>query len=110
MKIHQLPDAASCQVTVSSTAITLQDLIRAAGSNKYEIPNGANAAYIQVDGESVRYLLDGNTPTASLGFLANTYDEINLEGVDLSQVLFIRATGSDATMHVQVATIHNGEF
>ena len=114
MFIHPLPSIDAGIITISNTAKTLEDFIRdVAGAGGYRIPTGpraANALFSQVLTNGIRYSVDGNTPTATKGFNAVAGDTVNLKGIDLSKVLLIRSTGSDATMQIALAKLTAGEF
>lgn len=109
MIILALPNAAATVITVTNTATSLEDLIRATtGNGGYRLPKGsqpANALFAQVLTNGVSYTVDGNTPTASTGFQANTLDTINEKGIDLSKVMLIRNGGTNATVMIQLAHI-----
>jgi len=108
---HKLPSASSTQITISSAALNIRDAIRAADSptsDNFEIPEGANRAIIQVETNDLRYLTDGNTPTTSLGLVANAGNGFTLDG-DLTKLLMIRDGGSDVTATIQLFTVYRGE-
>ncbi len=76
-------------LTVSSTAIPLDEGLRLSH----------NYCRITVNTEAIRLWLDGSIPTASVGQLVPVGDIIILESADeLQDALFIRASGSDASL------------
>lgn len=70
-----------------------------------ELPflKGSAYAIIQIQDNNVRYWLNGATPTAAVGFIANVGDKITLELGELKQsIKFCNATGgSNAKIAVQ---------
>ena len=58
---------------------------------------GIMKVVITVETAPIRFLVDGNTPTASNGHLVEPGDAIVLEGEDISKFQHIRTTGTSAT-------------
>ena len=106
--VEKLPSAASSQITVSNTAQTLEQFIEDAYGAKFTFKPNINACDLQVEAESIRYMIDGNTPTASLGILlsASGVSVKQFRGEELKKLKLIRATGSDATCNVQIGVVN----
>jgi hypothetical protein len=79
-------------VAVSSTAKSLT-------AAKYGTK--AIKALIQVQGNPIRYWLDGTEPTSSVGFYCYADDSIELESLEEIQGFRAIRVGSDATLAVQ---------
>lgn len=80
------------QITVSSTAIGCT----ASKINPGSGVAGANYALFRCETSDVRWRDDGVDPTASVGYLLRTNEELVYDG-QLSKIKFIRAT-ADATI------------
>jgi hypothetical protein len=87
MPYNPLP--ASASLTVSSTAVGLSSP-----------PRGANMAILTVHSHPIRFLVDGTTPTTSLGHYAADKYEIVLKRTEISNFKAIREGGTDATITV----------
>lgn len=90
-------------VTISNAAVTLQQLITAAGGGTIN----ADAKHFDLLPESgdVRWTDDGTTPTAAVGFLAPQGAVYPVRN-DRSRMLvhkFIRTGGSDVTASLWIA-------
>lgn len=83
-------------ITVSTTAIPLTT-----------IPATATEAVIQVQAQSVTYrVLDGEVPTAAIGFITPAGTTITLRTRDeLENFRVIRTGGADATIYVEYLKI-----
>jgi len=103
--IIKLPNAGASQITVTATATTVESLVATAASAFFELPHEADALDIQVEANSVRYLVDGNTPTTTVGFLLEAGTVKQFRGADLHKLKLVRATGSDATVNLQFGKI-----
>ena len=103
--VFKLP---ATQITVTSTAQTLDQLITTAAGSDYSILKDANAVDIQVESESIRFLVDGNTPTASVGFLlsATGVSIKQFRGEEVGKIKLIRGGASDATVNIQIGRIN----
>ena len=78
------------QVTVSTAVKTLT------------VPKGAVRAIFGVEGQSLRYRLDGTDPTASVGILAKADKTFEIYGKSaLVALKAIRVDGSDSVLSVQ---------
>ena len=78
------------QVTVSTAVKTLT------------VPKGAVRAIFGVEGQSVRYRLDGTDPSASVGILAKADKTFEIYGnAALKALKAIRVDGSDSVLSVQ---------
>ena len=102
MQPYKLPDAASAVLTVTSTATSLQELIRTAGSNGYQMPSHMDAVDIFVETNDIRLLDDGNTPTTTNGHKFAEGTIVSFRGSDISKVIIIRDGGSDATVTIRL--------
>jgi hypothetical protein len=105
--IIKLPSAAASQITVSTTAMTINDFIEAAAGSDFKVPTDANSLDIQVESNSIRFLTDGNTPTSSLGFemSASGISIKQFRGFDLTKFYLIRSGGADAVCNVSIGKI-----
>lgn len=112
MITQKLPSANSGMLTISNTALTLQAAIRAADSptsDNFEFRPSMNYVELQIETNSIRFCLDGNTPTANDGVLVGAGKTITIEGT-LDSIKMIRATGSDATVSVvRIGCVKEGE-
>ena len=78
-------------ITVSSTALALTE-------NLSEV---ASLAFITVESQAVRYRIDGQDPTASVGHVIEAGGNLTLEGPwELDKFRVIRRDASDATLRV----------
>lgn len=78
------------QITVSTAVKTLT------------VPKGAVRAVFGVEGQSLRFRLDGTDPTSSVGFLAKADKTFELYGKEaLKAFEAIRVDGSDSVLSVQ---------
>ncbi len=104
---QKLPNANAGQITVTSTATSLRDLIITAGSADFDIEPEINACDLQVETDSIRYFIDGNTPTSSKGFLLSSTGTniVQFRGEAIRKLKLIRAGSSDATVNIRVGKI-----
>jgi len=113
MIINKLPSAMATQVTVTSTAETLEDLIGVAISDPtYTFPiNGAvelNAIdFVPEDGD-IRYLMDGNIPTSAVGMPIIQGQFQVIRGESLKKLMLIAQAG-DVKLSIQVGTANTSE-
>lgn len=105
MLIYKLPNAAASTVTVTNTAQNLFDLIDTAAGSNNNVPKDANAAILIAEGADVRYLADGNTPTASEGFLLPADEARVIKGYPLTKMQLIRVGGSNVSVSVIVGKV-----
>src|SRR5512133_163434 len=98
-------------ITVSGTAIgctaaKIKVLAIATGTGGTGAPASgrtreATSALITVEGQAIRFRLDGTAPTASVGHQLNPGDSLQLEGYDaIARFLAIRVDAADATLRV----------
>lgn len=81
---------------VSNTALTMLTF----GFTQAQI-NAAERARITCASNAVRYRYDGVAPDASTGHLLAVSSETIIEGnINISQLQFIRATGSDGALSI----------
>ena len=109
MQPVKLPNAASSQITVTSTATSLESLIQTAAGEDFRLKQDTNACDLQVESNTVRFMCDDNTPTASLGTLLDSsgVSIVRLRGEELEKCLLIRGGGSDATVNVRLGKTFN---
>ena len=84
------------QGTVTDSAVSTLDSI----SGDTLIPS-FNAAEIQVEGTDLRYTMDGNTPTSSVGFLLQNKETRLIRG-DVVGKLKLISTSGNATVNIAV--------
>lgn len=78
-------------LTVSTTALGLTD----------SRTDGAEVAFITIESQAVRYRLDGQNPTASVGHVLSDGDILELRGFwEIDKFRVIRRDGVDATARV----------
>lgn len=81
--------------------IVVTNAVKVLDSEKYK--HGAEKAVkamLSVEGDSIRYRVDGGNPTTTVGFLVNNGDIVELEGFnDIKFFKAIRVT-TDATVSV----------
>lgn len=66
------------------------------------VPKGAVRATLGVEGQSIRYRLDGTDPTSSVGVLMKADAKFDIYGhAALKALKAIRVDGSDAVLSVQ---------
>jgi len=106
MKATKLPNAAWSVLTISSTAVTLKTAIEAAASADFNYTRAYQETWVDlfIEAESIRWLDDWNTPTAAAGHLASAswVAQVSLRDIDLTNLMLIRATWSDATVSVRI--------
>ena len=91
------------QVTATTTATSLYDLINTAKSGKVDysmLPTAID--HIEIDSEvSIRFTVDGSTPTSSTGLRAsNTSGILVYEGVNLKDFMIY----GSGVVNVQIGT------
>jgi len=101
MQPHKLPNAAASVLTISTTAVDLATAITSAGGVGYTIEDKFDAVDLIIESESIRWLDDGNTPTASNGHLAVS-GVLSLRGDQVKKFQMIRAGSADATVTVRI--------
>ncbi len=108
MKAITLWAADAYNLTISNTAVTLQEAIEAVITwgqidwNDIKIP--INWVDLMIETNSIRWLDTGDTPTDSLWNLAASdwIQVVQLRWIDITQLQMIRATWSDATISIRV--------
>lgn len=66
-------------------------------ATKLTVPNGAYSAVISVETQSIRYTVDGTTPTSTIGLLIASGSEREFIGPDVLQAIsFIDSSGASA--------------
>ena len=103
MQYTQLPSAAASQITVTTTGQTLEELIDVANGGATDLPMSLNSCEFQPEGGSIRYLLDGNTPTTAIGFLLADGSARLVRRDGIGKVRLV-ATSGTVTCHVHVGT------
>lgn len=87
-------------ITVSNTALGFTEATAAPSKGLPSMPCWADAAYLTVEGDAVRYYISGATPTATVGHpLAVGEDLLVVGRTNVSQFRMIRQT-TDATVTV----------
>ena len=95
-------NGAGSKITVTSTATSLESLIRtASGDPTFKVAH-QNALDIRVESEAIRWYDDGNIPTATLGNLLEANDREQLNGLKLHAMQLISSTGNDATVTIRM--------
>lgn len=102
MYFHKLPNAAASNITVTSTATNLYDLIETAAGTTLNLRKNLNGILLLPEDGDVRFLLDGNSPTATEGILVKSGQPRLLEGVPLNQMELIRTGASNVKVSIQV--------
>jgi hypothetical protein len=107
MKSYKLPNAAASVLTISTTAVTLKQAIEAASWEDFDYNTFAYTPTwvdLTIEAESVRWLDDGNTPTAANWQLAaaDWIQVVQLRDIDITNLMLIRAWASDATVLVRI--------
>lgn len=101
-KITSTPMPSSYEsVAVSTTAVGLS-------ATKYgpiahatlPVSSAANLALITVEGDQIRWTIDGTTPTTTVGHRANVDGVINLEGFDAIRLFRAIRVTTDASIKV----------
>nr|AKH46386.1 hypothetical protein [uncultured marine virus] len=107
---YKAANAASHKIAVTATATSLFSLMDTAGSvtTNAALLGDCDSFILAVEGTSIRILMDGNTPTASNGFLLST-GTYKFIGKDLAQALLIRVGGSNIACSVTTGTSTMGE-
>lgn len=103
MQYHQLPSAAASQVTVTTTPQTLEQLIDTANGGASNLPKSLNACEFQPEGGNIRYLLDGNAPSTTVGFLLANGNARLVRRDTIAKIQLVATTGT-VTCQVQVGT------
>jgi len=83
-------------------SLTVTNAVKTLTSAKLNVSGYEKAVrvYITVEGDSIRYRLDGGDPSSTVGHLAYTGEAIEIEGkTNLERFKTIRVT-TDATLHV----------
>ena len=99
---YKLPNAAAHVITVSSSAGTLESFIDTAAGSSSSLPTDLDYCIIAAEDGNLRYLADGNTPTAGAGVVIWNGEKKELVGVPVKDVRLIRKDGSDVTVSVRV--------
>jgi len=100
MYIQKFQTAAGSKITVTATATNIFDLINTAQSTTLAFAGFSprvNAIILQPEDGDIRYLMDGNTPTAANGFLVKSGEKAVLLSVPLQKLSLIRVSGNVAT-------------
>lgn len=104
MITKKLPSVAATQITITSAAQNLTDLITTAYGSAYTLPPETNAIKMQAEDGDVRFLCDGNIPTADLGFYIYQSGECILRGETMNNLKLIRAGSSNVKVNIQIGT------
>jgi hypothetical protein len=109
MFIYGLPNANASVIAVTSTATSLYSLINTAGSSTAVFPDGITAVDLYAEDGDIRYLMDGNTPTASKGILLKRGERAHLRNKDVSKLKLIRTGSSNVAVSVAIGFAANDE-
>lgn len=110
MYIYKLPNAAASVITVTATATSLFDLIETAASTAHGLPEGLiNAIDLYVEDGDIRVLMDGNTPTASLGVLLKRGGRYCFRGVPVTKLKLIRTGSANVSVSLAVGVSDDRE-
>jgi len=117
MYILKAPSAAASKITVSNTASTVFDLIAASFVAGGGSGLGYNAGYavdanginLIVEDGDIRYLLDDNIPTATVGILVKSGSRLFLRGIPVKKMRLIRVAGSNVNCSVEIGRCEKGE-
>lgn len=111
MYIQKLPNAASSKIAITGTATTLLSLMTtSAGEALGVAERKLNACDIAIEGGGdARVLFDGNTPTATNGFLLARGMVYHFRGVPIHSMRLIRVGTSNVTASVQIGQSETGE-
>jgi hypothetical protein len=90
--IRQKTSDSAIQVTVTSTATSLKDLLDTANGSALEFPEEVNAIELNAEGD-VRYSTAG-TPTISKGMKLNSGETRILRGTTLNQIKMIASSNT----------------
>jgi hypothetical protein len=106
MKVIPFQNANGSVITVTSTSTLLANLVNTAQStNLFPLPwnnTGADGINITPEDGDVRYLADGNTPTATKGQLLKEGQTYFLRQVDLTNFRLIRVGGANVACSIAV--------
>lgn len=102
MYFHKLPNASASNITVTDTATNLYDLIETAAGEDPNLRKNLNGILLLPEDGDVRFLFDGNSPTASEGIKVSQGQARLLEGVPLNQMELIRTGASNVKVSIQV--------
>ncbi len=91
---YKLPNAAAHRISVTGTAATLEALINTAAGSASNLPTTLNAWEIAPENGDVRYLSDGNTPTATEGNKVENGVILGRDGIPVKKVKLISTTGT----------------
>lgn len=101
MYVEKHINAAGSKITVDTTDKNIYDLINAAvvaggGTAKENagFSHKCNAINIHAEDGDIRYLMDGNAPTSSLGFLIKSGAVASLRGAPIKALRLIRVNGT----------------
>lgn len=95
---------AALQVTVTSTATSLADLMDTANGDQLYLNTDVNAIEICTEGD-IRYSGSG-TPTASIGMILETKDTRIIRGVHPSQLLLIASGDTLCNVDIWFAIVN----
>jgi len=105
MLVHKAQSSAATKINVpSSGAVLLFDAMNTAGSTtliRAGYPSEVNGLFLKVENGDIRYLDDGNTPTATEGMLATAGEFLFLPHHNLDQFRMI-GVSTDVTCGVRI--------
>lgn len=99
MSGNPIPFSKETGLTIAGTAVGITDSVHTPTDGSPV----ATAAVVTVETAPIRFWIDGSTPTASQGHLAQPGAEITLEShAEVKNFLAIRSTATSATAEVTV--------
>lgn len=109
MNRFPLKNANASVVTVTNTATLLTALLNTAGGDLPVLPTSLNAVNLVAENGDIRYLADGNTPTATKGILLKSGAVARLRGVDIDAIMLIRVGATSVSVGVEVGIADVGD-
>ncbi|MDA3834834.1 MAG: hypothetical protein PF495_15720 [Spirochaetales bacterium] len=85
-------------ITVAGTAIGFTDAKLKEAESKYG--RNLSKALVAVETAQIRFTVDGTTPSTTVGTLLDVGDILEVDGLDVSKFLAIRATGTSGAIKV----------
>ncbi len=96
--IRQITSDNAIQITATTTATTLKDLLDTANSSALDLAGQINYIELNAEGD-IRYAM-GGTPTTTKGMKVNSEETRIITGVTLDQILII--AGSNTLINVEI--------
>lgn len=112
MYFEKFQNANASKISVTSTATDIFDLINTAGSTtatRAGFSSNVNGIIINPEDGDIRVLFDGNTPTASVGFLIKQGSPQIYCNVPLDKLKLIRTGSSNVAVSIAIGSCKEGE-